>query len=174
MSKAAKKIRFQTDLDVIVRPAPFRPAGNLKFLDFDKLRTRRARLEVGEFEGGCCPTKLYAVVERGMVVRVELEKTKGTKPPPAFLKPILAKAVKSLTGRGTTDFEPMPVEEYVRALQTPEGPSGPRTSICFFLELDIPWVGKRTIGCCVTWHRDGRGNIVIDEMGCGDILSFQY
>lgn len=174
MAKAATKIRSQTDLNVIVRPAPFRPAGNLKFLDFGKLRGRRARLEVGEFDGTCCPTKLYAVVERGMVVRVELEKRKGAKPPPAFLKPILIKAVKSLTGRSPIDFEPMPVEDYVLALQTPEGPSGPRTSICFFLELDIPLVGKRTIGCCVTWHRDGRGNLVIDEMGCGDILSFQY
>lgn len=174
MAEAAKKIRTQVELEFTVRPAPFRPAKNLKFLDLDKLRSRRARLEVGEFEGGCCPTKLFAVVERGMVVRVELGKRKGAKPPPAFLEPVVVKAVESLSRRGPTEFEPVPVEDYVRALQTPEGPSGPRTTLCFFVELNIPWVGKRTFGCCVTWHRDGRGNIVIDEMGCGDVLSFQY
>ncbi len=174
MAGAAKKFRAQTDLDVTVRPAPFRPSGNLKFLDFGKLRSRRARLELGEYDGGCCPTKLYAVVERGMVVRTELEKRKGAKPPPASLVPILTKAVESLGERDPTEFEPVPVEDYVRAMQTPEGPSGPRSTVCFFLELNIPWVGKRTVGCCVTWHRDGRGNLVIDEMGCGDVLSFQY
>ena len=180
MAAAAKKldISVPTDLQFTVRPAPFESNGNLKFLDLGKLRSRRCRLEVGQFKGGCCATKLYAVVERGMVVRLELEKHKGSKRPPPFLKDVLAKAVEALRASSSSESEPiplpMPVEDFIQAMQT--GTSGTRVppkKVCFSLEWNIPFVGKRWAVCCVSWY-DQTGKIIIVEAHCGDWLSFYY
>jgi hypothetical protein len=177
MKDAAKKIQLsaQTELEFTVEPAPFRPSGNLKFLDLGKLRSRRARFEVGEYDSGCCATKLYAVVEGGMVVRLELEKRKGWKAPPAHVKPILVKAVEALARNSPPDFKPVPVEEFVQALQRDSSPGGSvSNTTCFWIVINLPWVGLQGFGCCVTWHRDSSGKLVIDDLKCGDILSFQH
>jgi hypothetical protein len=179
MAGAARKLKIAvpTELQCTAELAPFRPSGNLKFLDFSKLRSRRRRLEVGEYDGGCCATKLYAVVERGMVVRLELEKRARSKPPPPFLKAILVKAVESLSARASSDPLPlpMPIADFVLAMESRTGPSGPmRTTYCISLTVKLPWVGEVSILCCVTWHRDANGKVVIDEIGCGDVSSFRF
>lgn len=181
MAGPAKKLNVSvpTELKFRVKPAPFRPGGNLKFLDLGKLQSRRCRIEVGEFETACCGTKLYAVVERGSVVRLELDKRKGSKPPPPPVKDALVKAIEAITRTASLESDPMPlpmpVGDFVKAMQTGTGPGAiSRTRLCFSLEVNIPFVGERWFVCCVTWHRDSMGRLVIDEIGCGDWLSFQY
>jgi hypothetical protein len=111
-SVASKKIVVKADLEFTVTPAKFEPSANLELIDAEKIASRK-KIEVGEFIGGCCATKVYGVVERGMVTRVELGKCKDMKSPPRSLAAAAGKALKAAqVGRGGK-FKPMPVAEFI-------------------------------------------------------------
>lgn len=115
MKSAAKKLTLsvQTELEFTVTPAPFVPSANLDFIDLAKLGSRRAKLEVGEFTGGCCATKVYARVERGMVTRIELSKCKEARRPPGFLQAALAKGFEAAGMGKSPGFQPIPLAEFI-------------------------------------------------------------
>jgi hypothetical protein len=114
MKNAAKKLTLsvKTELEFTVVPAPFQPSAGLDYIDLAKLASRRARLEVGEFTGGCCATKVYAIVERGMVTKVEFGKCKESARPPAALQPLLTKALAAVRIDGG-GFAPVPIKDFL-------------------------------------------------------------
>ena len=177
MKKSSRKfdLSVNTEMQFTVTPAPFQASANLKYLDLAKLRTGKGRLELGEYVGSCCPTKLFAVVERGTVVRLELEKRKGATAPPPFLEPALVAAIKKLRER-EPDFTPTPVDEFLKTMARDDnnggGPTG--NTVCFFIDWDIPFVRRVVFGCCVTYHRESDGTIKIDRVTCGDPMASQY
>jgi hypothetical protein len=111
-SVASKKIVVNANLEFTVTPAKFEPSANLELIDAGKAASGK-KIEVGEFIGGCCSTKVYGVVERGMVTRVEFGKCKDMKRPSRSLAAAAAKALKAAQpGRGGK-FKPMPVSEFI-------------------------------------------------------------
>jgi hypothetical protein len=111
-SVAPKQIVVNAKVELTVIPAEFQPSANLELIDVNKIRSRK-KIEVGEFIGGCCATKVYGVVQRGMVTTVELAKCKDMKSPPSWLAPTVAKALKAAEpGRGGK-FKPMPVADFI-------------------------------------------------------------
>lgn len=115
MKRAANTLllSIKTDLEFTVTPALFQPIVGLDFIDPGKFGSRRARLEVGAFAGGCCATKVFAIIERGMVTKVEFGKCKEAARPQAALQPVLAKALAAIRTGGPGDFTPMPVREFL-------------------------------------------------------------
>jgi hypothetical protein len=111
-SVASKKIVVNADLEFTVTPAKFEPSPNLELIDAGKAASRK-KIEVGEFIGGCCATKVYGVVERGMVTRVEFGKCKDMKSPSRSLAAAAAKALKAARPRGGGAFKPMPVAAFI-------------------------------------------------------------
>jgi hypothetical protein len=110
-SVASRKIVVNADLEFTVTPAKFEPSANLELLDAGKAASRK-KIEVGEFIGGCCATKVYGVVERGMVTRVEFGKCKDMKSPSRSLAAAAAKGLKA-AGLGGGAFQPMPVAAFI-------------------------------------------------------------
>lgn len=111
-SVASKKIVVSANLEFTVTPAKFEPSANLELIDAGKAASRK-KIEVGEFIGGCCATKVYGVVERGMVTRVEFGKCKDMKSPSRSLAAAAAKALKAAQPGGGGKFKPMPVAEFI-------------------------------------------------------------
>ena len=110
-SVASKKLVVKAELEFTVTPAKFEPNVNLELIDAGKAASRK-KIEVGEFIGGCCATKVYGVVERGMVTRVEFGKCKDMKSPPRSLAAAAAKGLKAARLGGGA-FRPMPVAAFI-------------------------------------------------------------
>ena len=109
---ASKKIVVNADLEFTVTPAKFEPSANLELIDAGKAASRK-KIEVGEFIGGCCAIKVYGVIERGMVTRVEFGKCKDMKSPSRSLAAAAAKALKAARSGGGGIFQPMPVAAFI-------------------------------------------------------------
>lgn len=107
-----KKITLKADLEFTVDPAKFEPSANLDHIDVGRLSKRRAKIEAGEFVGNCCSTKVYGIVERGVVRKIEFSKCKGSKRPPKFLDAPLVKAMAAIKPGGG-GFKPMPVSQFI-------------------------------------------------------------
>ena len=139
-SVASKKIVVNAKLEFTVTPAKFEPSANLELIDAGKAASRK-KIEVGEFIGGCCATKVYGVVERGMVTRVEFGKCKDMKSPSPSLAAAAAKALKAAGGGGA--FQPMPVAAFIAQARRR------------FIDIDIGGgciivcVGDACFFCCV-------------------------
>ena len=113
MSKpASKKIVVNADLEFTVTPAKFEPSANLELIDAGKAASRK-KIEVGEFIGDCCATKVYGIIERGMVTRVEFGKCKEMKSPSRSFAAAAGKALKAARPEGGGTFEPMPVAAFI-------------------------------------------------------------
>ena len=106
-SVASRKIVVKADLEFTVTPAKFEPSASLELIDAGKAASRK-KIEVGEFIGGCCATKVYGVVQRGMVTRVEFGKCKDMKSPSRSLAAAAAKALKAARRGGGGGFRRCP------------------------------------------------------------------
>ncbi len=141
-SVASKKIVVNADLEFTVTPAKFEPSANLELIDAGKAASRK-KIEVGEFIGGCCATKVYGVVERGMVTRVEFGKCKDMKSPSRSLAAAAAKGLKAARLGGGGAFRPMPVAAFIAQARRR------------FIDIDIGGgciticVGDACFFCCV-------------------------
>ena len=60
-SVASRKIVVKADLEFTVTPAKFEPSPNLELIDSSKVASRK-KIQVGEFIGGSCATKVYGVI----------------------------------------------------------------------------------------------------------------
>ena len=101
------------DLEFTVTPAKFEPNINLDHIDADRISRGQAKIEAGEFIGDCCSTKVYGIVEDGIVRKLEFTKCKDAKKPPKFLKAPLAKAMEAIKPATGGSFKPMPLKEFM-------------------------------------------------------------
>ena len=86
---------------ITVEEAPFRTFDTLERLDVKRLeRAARARFEVGWFESGCAQRIVHAVVEKGRVVRLELEPCPDAMRMTPELRALVQAARKALRPRG--------------------------------------------------------------------------
>jgi len=60
-SVASKKIVINVNVEFTVTPAKFEPSPNLELIDSSKVASRK-KIQVGEFIGGSCATKVYGVI----------------------------------------------------------------------------------------------------------------
>ena len=141
-SVASRKIVVKADLEFTVTPAKFEPSASLELIDAGKAASRE-KIEVGEFIGGCCATKVYGVVERGMVTRVEFAKCKDMKSPSRSLAAAASKALKAARPGSGGAFKPMPVAAFIAQARRR------------FIDIDIGGgciticVGDACFFCCV-------------------------
>jgi hypothetical protein len=118
-NRRTRVARFRYPSLVEVRRVAFKRSPFLSYLDIAKLtRATSVELEVGHFETGCCRTAVLAVVRRGIVKALRLERCTESKP--VRLTPELQKMLKTAQRRiGGRDrpFRPMPVSQLIsRAL----------------------------------------------------------
>ena len=100
---------------VKVTPLPFTPLAALKHVDVARLkRVGQHRIEVGYFESECCRRMVYAVVRKGMVVKVELDPCEGgVKTTPETEKVIQAALARMRAGKRPAKLLPVPVERFM-------------------------------------------------------------
>lgn len=91
-SPASRSKRLTLNVPVRVSQVPFRTFESVRHLDVERLsRAARARFEVGQFDSGCCQRRVHAVVRKGMVVELEIERCAK----PVRMTPELARLMKS-------------------------------------------------------------------------------
>src|ERR1700744_250153 len=102
--------------EVTVRVPKFELLPSLQFLDVEALsRVSKAKIDIGFFKSPCCERHVHAVIERGIVVRIEV-------PPcskPARLQPDQAGFVTAAlkrASRGSGKFTPLPVKEFLATI----------------------------------------------------------
>ena len=126
-------ITVNADLKITIKPAKFEPNINLDHLDVSRISKGQTKIEAGEFIGSCCSTKVYGIVEDGIVQKLEFSKCEGSKRPPKFLKAPLAKAMEAIKPASGGSFEPMPVENFIsRARRGLIDIGGGCITICIF------------------------------------------
>jgi len=106
-------ITVNADLEITIKPAKFEPNINLDHLDVSGISKGRTKIEAGEFIGSCCSTKVYGIVEEGIVRKLEFSKCEASKRPPKFLKAPVAKAMEAIKPASGGSFEPMPVKKFI-------------------------------------------------------------
>jgi hypothetical protein len=98
-TRAPRSLTIHRDVRITVREAPFRTFDSLKRLDVQRLkRAARARFEVGWFESGCNQRIVHAIVEKGRVTRLELERCPDPVRLSAEWRPVVQAARKALAG----------------------------------------------------------------------------
>ena len=127
------RITVNADLEVTIKPAKFEPNINLDHIDASRIAKGPAKIEAGEFVGSCCATKVYGIVEGGIVRKLEFSKCKESKRAPKFLAAPLAKALAAIKPPGGGSFEPMPVAKFIsRARRGLIDVGGGCITICIF------------------------------------------
>src|SRR5580658_8055106 len=65
------KLRYASE--VTVRVPEFHPLPSLQYLDAEALsRAAKAKIDIGFFKSPCCERHVHAVIERGIVVGLEI------------------------------------------------------------------------------------------------------
>jgi|SRR6185436_1679200 len=100
---------------VRVTPVPFTPLATLDALDVGRLkRAARKRIEVGYFESECCRRMVYAIVRKGMVVKLELDPCEGeVQTTPETEQVIKSALARMRAGKGGRKVLPVPVERFM-------------------------------------------------------------
>lgn len=106
------KVRFASD--VTVSAPEFQVAPSLQYLDTESLsRASKARIDVGFFKAPCCERHVHAIIERGIVVGLDMAPcSESTAAPPeavAFVSAALKRAGRSSARK----WKPLPVNDFL-------------------------------------------------------------
>lgn len=110
-SASSFKLRYASE--VTVRAPEFQPAASLQYVDAEALsRASKARIDVGFFKAPCCERHVHAVIERGIVVGLEMAPCSDSAAAPpeavAFVEAALKRA-----GRNTArKWKPIAVKDF--------------------------------------------------------------
>jgi hypothetical protein len=156
--RSQRSIVLRQNVELEITEIPIKTFDSIRYLDVERLsRAAHARFEVGTFEAGCCRRVAHAVVQKGMVTKLELEPCKKAVHVTPDIKRVIQAAHKKLAAQrsGTTSL-PIPVSEFLA------GPIGPIfegwicIKICGFGHcitccIHIPGVGGHWIwlGCAI-------------------------
>jgi hypothetical protein len=95
----AKTIKLKHEVEVVLRPVAFHAFEEVRHLDVAQYANKaKARIALGYFESGCCRRMASAVVQKGVVTRLELEPCKDAARPPKELVAILKSLPSSAAG----------------------------------------------------------------------------
>jgi hypothetical protein len=145
MAKSSKssapsfKLRYASE--VTVRVPEFHPLPSLRYLDVEALSSAsKAKIDVGFFKSPCCERHVQAMIERGMVVGLEMAPcSEATRLPPEDVAFVAAALKRS--GQGGRQWKPVPVKEFLARPQ--QGVQGETNCITFT-------IFGRDIFCCRT------------------------
>ncbi len=101
---------FDTPTTVQVFIPEFIPFATLKALDPQLLVKGKHRIEIGTIQGGCCQKLLYAVIQKGMVTKIEASPCAESKHKPSKETVALFKKARSKV-KDLGVWRPMPVTE---------------------------------------------------------------
>jgi hypothetical protein len=112
--RAPRAISLNPKVAIEVRPVPFRQLDSLRHLDLDRLaRAKRARVELGYFEAGCCRRTLTAIVRNGIVTALEVEPCPNPVRLTAGLRALVRAARRAIEGHSRRPrFRRQPVREF--------------------------------------------------------------
>lgn len=111
---AAPSFQLRYTAEVTVRAPEFEPVPSLQYLDAESLsRAPKARIDVGLFRTPCCERHVYAVIERGTVVALDMAPCSQPTAPPsettAFVEAALKRAGRGRAGK----WKPIPVKDFL-------------------------------------------------------------
>jgi hypothetical protein len=133
------KLRYATD--VTVRVPEFQLLSSLQYLDADSLSlAAKARVDIGFFKSPCCDRHVRAVIERGIVVGLEMAPCSDATALPPGEVAFVAAALKRVRRSGGK-WKPVAVKEF---LATAEQRVNGETNCIEFT------IFGRTIFCCRT------------------------
>lgn len=147
--KAQSPIKFEYPITIEVHPVQFELASSLALLDPTRLSRGNHKIEVGWVKGGCCRKVVRAVIRKGMVAAVEVERCAEMRPVTPEIAGVLREARRRTNG-GNGKFEPIPISDF---LEAPEQVAEERfcVTICAFgwcYQCCSAPFGKGTITVC--------------------------
>jgi len=114
--KSKRSPIYKERVMVEVRPAPFRRADSLHYLDVTKLgRAKQAEFEYGHVIDGKAHRTVYASVRKGMVTGLRVEGCSDCLPMKATpdLDRLVRRAMKKLNPKGGRDSKPVAVATFL-------------------------------------------------------------
>ena len=109
-----KWFTFKHLVEVKARLLDFQLSPSLKYLDADALsRVTKAKIDVGFYKGGCCNRHVLAVIEAGMVTKLEMDPCHESKPATPELSAMIKAALKRAGRSGSAKWRPIPVKEFL-------------------------------------------------------------
>ena len=111
-SASSFKLRYTSE--VTVSAPEFEAAASLQYVDAEALsRASKARIDVGFFKSPCCERHVHAVIERGMVVGLEMAPCSESAAAPAEAVAFVEAALKR-AGRNTArKWKPIAVKDFL-------------------------------------------------------------
>ena len=83
----ARAFKLRQTVELEFTPVPFEPFESVRSLDLEQLaRSRRAVVELGQFETDCCRRTARAVIRKGRVTGIELDACKDRAATPGKAK----------------------------------------------------------------------------------------
>ena len=109
--------RLHQSVEIEIHDAVLKPFGTLKHLDLNTLKkSARVEVELGHIEGGCCSQLVRAVVRRGMVTDIAIDRCPETtweKAPVDLLRILnVVKRKAKAASRTKPPSFPIPVERF--------------------------------------------------------------
>ena len=133
-------LRYTTELNVSI--PQFHLLSSVRYLDAEALsHVSKAKIEVGFFKTPCCERQVRAVIEQGMVTRLELEPCSDLTPASPDLVAFATNALKRARRSARGKWKPVPVKEF---LAKPQEINERETNCIEFT------IFGRTIFCCQT------------------------
>jgi hypothetical protein len=113
-SKQGPSFKLRYTSEVTVSAPEFQASPSLQYVDREALSlASKARIDVGFFKSPCCERHVHAVIERGIVVGLDMAPcSESTAPPPeeiAFVTAALKRAGRSSTRK----WKPIPVRSFL-------------------------------------------------------------
>lgn len=152
--KKPRSVTLKHAVTFEITPVAFTPFQSIHTLDLDRLsRARRAVVELGQFDAGCCKRTTRAVIKRGQVTEVLVDPcSEGTMKPTPQLAKLLSSARRKLSPSVPKGPRlPMPATRYFSA-------HGGDTVVVLDLGIlcwrtCVDFLGTRlcTVCCTYTW-----------------------
>src|SRR5262245_64190776 len=109
-------------MHVEVRQAEFEPLDSIFLIDPEKLRTRNRRIEIGSVEAGCCRKRVFAVIRKGKVTKIDVEPCeKGRDVSAKQFRGLIKEAYRRSRRTPPKPWKPIPVREVFASQQIMSG-----------------------------------------------------
>ena len=111
---SSPSFKLRHAFEVTVSAPEFQLLPSLQYLDVAALgRASKARIDVGFFKAPCCERHVYAIVERGIVVDLEMSPCSESAAPPSEAVAFVEAALKRAGRAGSQKWKPIPVGDFL-------------------------------------------------------------
>lgn len=111
---SAPSFKLRHAFEVTVSAPEFQLLPSLQYLDVTALsRASKAKIDVGFFKAPCCERHVYAVIEQGIVVGLDMAPCSDSTAPPSEAVAFLEAALKRAGRAGAQKWKPIPVGDFL-------------------------------------------------------------